>query len=134
MDFAFYSFFQESLNEAQQQDRLGIQQFTRPLYGAHYLASGGLEAARRAADEQGSRIRPDGQLLIYLMAREFIAKPGIAVREIPEPDLDELLASDMQTLVAGSEGEEEISGHALMLAASSRWESLRSASLEFWGP
>ncbi|MDX6633972.1 MAG: hypothetical protein QOF06_175 [Solirubrobacterales bacterium] len=134
MDPAFYSFFRDSLEEAQRRDRFRAQELPRPWLPAHYIASGGLEAARGQAGEQGRRVRPDAELLIYLMSREFVAKPGIAVREIPEPELESIVADDMRTLVAEAEDGEEVSGHALLVAAGSRWDSLRSSALNFWGP
>ena len=134
MDFSFYTFFSESLQEVEQKDRVAFGHRGFPFYPAHYLASGAVEAARKQATEQGRQIRPDAQLLIYLLAHEFVAKPAIAVRAVPGPDIDHLLTADVQELVAEAEGEHEVSGHAVIDALSARWEALRATELDLWGP
>jgi len=137
MDDAFYAYFRESLENFQFQSRgprvsPGGRFPFEPQ--AHYVASGALEAARREADASGRSIRPDGELMLYLLSREFVAKPGLAVRGFTEPDLDVVLGADARTLVAASDEGDEISAHAVVDALSARWEGLSSASLEIWGP
>ncbi|HEX5762166.1 MAG TPA: hypothetical protein VFY04_03485 [Solirubrobacterales bacterium] len=75
--------------------------------------------------------------MLYLLAREFVAKPATAVRGLPEAEVGHLLQADVSEVVErsarGSESE-ELSAHALLDTVSSRWDGLRSASLEIWGP
>ena len=100
---------------------------------AHYLARGALERARL-----DFKLRPDAELLLYLLALDFVARPVVAVRgpEAARGELEGDLASDIESVIQAAQeraSEDEINAHSVIDALSERWNNLRTAGQNIWG-
>ncbi|HET7418461.1 MAG TPA: hypothetical protein VFJ61_12635 [Solirubrobacterales bacterium] len=99
---------------------------------AHYLARGALERGLPSVE-----LRPDAELLLYLLALEFVARPVTAVRgpDAARGELEDDLASDIAAVIetARQRSDDEITAHSVVDALSDRWVDLRTAGQNIWG-
>lgn len=92
------------------------------------------EAALRATP---APLRPDAELLLALLATEFVAEPVIAANGAEPSELLAATEADVETIVAtagqftGDDG--EISAHAIVSALDRTWPELRTAAFDIWG-
>jgi hypothetical protein len=115
---------------------------------AHFVARGALEYGRDQLPPHIS-MRPDGELLLYLLAHELVARPVLALNPTAGAELSEELTDDTAAVIRRAaalaedqpRGEEEhvraperpeISAHKVIDAASQTWPELRSARWGIW--
>jgi hypothetical protein len=94
-----------------------------------------LEAARSAALEVDAELRDDAQLLIFLLARELVARPVSAVRPQESAELAPDLTADTSLIVrraAELSTGGEVSAHGVIDALSGTWDDLRSGRYNVW--
>ena len=96
---------------------------------------GALEAARGTAERHGLRLRGDAELVIFLLARELVARPVTAVRPTESRELGIDLPKDAEVIVdraAPDASDGEISAHGVIDALSRLWDELRSGRYRLW--
>jgi hypothetical protein len=142
MDDAYREYFYESLvdqevpKEELRQARLPfpIRRPGRDADGpAQVVAFDALDRVR-----QDYPLRPDAELLLLLLAREFVTRPIANVRGplALQGKLSSDLETDLRTVLDTALEErtdDEITSHGVVDAFSRRWDQLRTASENVWG-
>jgi hypothetical protein len=95
-----------------------------------------VRAAQAAAAQSGSPLREDGELVIYLLARELVARPVAAVRAPEQDELAATLSDDAATIARRaaelSSEQREVSAHRVIDALAGTWGDLRSGRFNLW--
>jgi hypothetical protein len=130
MDPEYWEYFRTRLNELREFVQSGVEA------DEAYPEAAAVQAVDSAVQTVGYKLRPDANLLLLLLAREFATRPVSTVR----PELREEVASatreDVATIVARAsdlQQGDEISSHAIVDALSATWNELRTTSLHVWG-
>jgi hypothetical protein len=123
MDRQFDAYFQQRLSELETSRE---QRWTEFEQG---VANAAVETARAAAP-----LRSDAQLLLYMLAREFVAAPLRSTERPLDVDPVALVFDDITAIVqAANVDSDGVTAHAVITALSDQWGNLQTTSLAIWG-
>jgi hypothetical protein len=145
MDDGFRDYYQQGIEvhtRRLERNETGLREALEASVDAPPPDPYGQEAVRVAiasAQETAKRLsldlRPDAELVLFLLADEIVAKPVATVTPEEAPDLPEVLRADAETLVINAErsaNDGEVSAHAIVDSLSRSWGELQSARFRFW--
>jgi hypothetical protein len=93
------------------------------------------DIAAKVAAPMGPRLRADARYLLLVNFTELVMRPAVSTGRVRRRDFQRAARDDIHTLVGvaahHAEGE-EISGHALINALTSVWDSLRTVAYNVW--
>jgi hypothetical protein len=125
MDPEYWEYFRQRLDEL------------REFVAEHAVPdAAAVEAVDSAVQDVGYELRPDANLLLLLLAREFATLPVTTVRPELREEVTSATREDVATIVARASDLQhggEISSHAIVDALSATWNELRTTSLHVWG-
>lgn len=145
---AYRAYFRQRLEQMLEDDRaagaVGRGGFAADSR-APLLARAAIDHARLQVP-RNIEMRPDAELLVYLLASEFVAKPVLAMEPQNAIELADDLAEDAARVVddAGrrvlderrdypdADGPHEVSAHQVVNALSENWSELRTGRLSIW--
>ena len=104
---------------------------------AHFVASAAVETARGALP-QGVGLRPDAEVVLYVLALELVARPVLALQPNVGPELAADVGADAATVTRAAvsglqrEAELEVTAHGVIDGLSQSWQELRTARWRVW--
>jgi hypothetical protein len=123
MDGQYDEYFQQRLAELTESREQRWTEFEQEV------ANAAIETARATAP-----LRSDAELLLYLLAREFVAAPLRRTETPLDMDPAVLVSNDITTIVRAAPVDTDgVTAHALITALSDRWDNLQTTSLAIWG-
>jgi hypothetical protein len=123
MDRQFDAYFQQRISELETSRE---QRWTEFEQG---VANEAVDTARAMAP-----LRSDAQLLLYMLAREFVAAPLRSTGRSSDVDTVALVSGDITTIVQAAAADSDgVTAHAVITALSNQWDNLQTTSLAIWG-
>lgn len=149
MNPAYREYFRQRLEQMLKEDASAAAAAVRgglePNPRAPFVARAAIEHARSLMPSHVD-MRPDAEMLLYLLAAEFVAKPVLAMEPQGAIDLTDDLADDTARVLDGAarraieaprgspggDSPPEVSAHQVVNALSDSWSDLRTARSRVW--
>jgi hypothetical protein len=139
MDPRFEPYFRARVQQIRSEALSGTLVTGEPLAWAQFGSSpeqvlSAIQQGIEPYDRTSPRLRPDGELLLYLAFTELVARPVAIVRrgQVSPNEVLADISSDVAFIRQRAVGDGPGSVHDVINATSTSWDYLKTAGLQLW--